>query len=129
MAASRNHSDIARDIFIENYDRLTNLNLSMLDSCLVSRRIITLSDQENIMAAKTNREKSTLILLAIANHIESDFSNSLHIMLDFMRVKGDCAMKKLADEMNRKFPKGTVQCIYSNKAQNNGLSQVMFQPT
>ena len=108
MAASRNHCDIARDVFFENYERLTNLNLSMLDSCLVSKRIITLSDQENIMAAQTNRKKSTLILLAIANHIESDFSNSLHIMLDFMIEKGDCAMKKLADEMKCKLPEGIV---------------------
>ena len=108
MAASRNQCDIARDVFFENYDRLTNLNLSMLDSCLVSKRIITPTDQQNIMAAKTNHEKSTLILLAIANHIESDFTISLHIMLDFMIERGDCAMKKLADEIKPKLPEGIV---------------------
>ena len=107
MAASRNHCDIARDVFFENYDRLTNLNLSILDSCLVSKRIITTTDQQKIIAANTNREKSTLILLAIANHLESDFTKSLHVMLDFMIERGDCAMKKLADEIKPKLPEGT----------------------
>ena len=112
MAASRNQCDIARDVFIENYDRLTNLNLSLLDSCLVSKKIITPTDQQNIIAAKTNREKSTLILLAITNHLESDFTESLQVMLDLMIERGDIAMKQLANKMKSKLPRGSVTINY-----------------
>ena len=107
MAASGNHFDITRDVFFDNYDKLTNLNLSILDSCLVSKRVITPTDQQKIMAAKTNREKSTIILQAIASHLEGDFTNSLHMLIDFMIEKGDCAMKKLANEIESKLPKGS----------------------
>lgn len=111
MAASRNQCDIARDVFFANYDRLTNLNLSILDSCLVSKKIITPTDQQNIMAAKTNREKSTLILLAITNHLESDFTESLHVMLDFMIERGDRAMEQLANKIKSQLPEGIISYL------------------
>ena len=108
MAASRNQCDIARDVFIENYDKLTSLNLSILDSCLVSKKIITPTDQQNIIAAKTNRDKSTLILLAITNHLESDFTESLLVMLDLMTERGDIAMMEFANKMKSQLPRGIV---------------------
>ena len=108
MAGPRSYSSIARDVFIENYDKLTNHNLSILDSCLVSRKIITPRDQENIIAAETNHKKSTLILQTIANHLESGFTESLHILLDLMIERGDMAMEQLSKRIKQQLSEGKI---------------------
>ena len=100
-------SRIAHRVFIENYHRLTNLNLSMLDSYLVSERIITLTDQQDINAAKTNRDRSTLILQAIGNHLKSNITQSLFVMLDLMIECGDIAMEEIAIQMKSQLPRGS----------------------
>ena len=114
MAVPRSYCSIAHGVFIDNYDRLTSLNLSILDSCLVSKNIITPACQENITAAKTNCEKSTLILQVIAFHLESDFTESLHIMFEFMIERGDMAMQQLAKEMKSQLSEGKLANYLAN---------------
>ena len=103
---------IARKVFIENYDRLLNLNLSLLCSRLVSKRIITLTDQQDIIAAKTNCDRSVLILQAIRNHLDSNITQSLFVMLDLMIEWGDMAMEEIAIEIKSQLPRGSYSYIY-----------------
>ena len=88
----------ASKVFRENYNKLSNLNFSILGSRLVSKKIITLTDQQNIIAAKTNRDRSALILKAIGNYFDSNIADWLFVVtviLDLMIESGDIGMEEI----------------------------------
>ena len=79
----------AQNIFLEFYPKLTaTLFPSDVSSYLVSKKIISMDDEELIEKATTNKEKARIVLRIINSHLESENINSFKGMLDVMENRG-----------------------------------------
>ena len=95
--------NFAREVFLKNYDKLSNLRLEVLASSLVTNKVITVDDHEAIREAGTVNKKSAIILRAISSHLEVEEAESFFLLLDLMELHGDFIMQKIAGKMKRQL--------------------------
>ena len=89
--------DKAKEVLAKYFADLTDtLGTTDLLPYFVSKRIITIYDEESISTASTNREKARKLLRIIANQLEAGYTKSLEDLLEIMKTKGTKAIIDLA---------------------------------
>ena len=87
------------EVFLNSYHKLTRLlPVENILHNLVTKRVIHLDDEEEIMSLTTTRKKAVYILHKIAAPLEAGYTDKFYQLLTIMEeYGGDVA--KLADEI------------------------------
>lgn len=92
-------------IFLENaIEKLASYYSELIDTLgttdllphFVSKRIITIDDEELISSAPTNKEKARKLLRIISSQLEAGYTKSMEDLLEIMKTKGNIAIVDLA---------------------------------
>ena len=89
------------EVFTSYYNKLTSILQVDLCPDFVSNKIISISDQDEIMkAADTSHRKAVVMLLSmISLPLSTGYTTSFYKMLEIMQQRGSDAAKHLAGEM------------------------------
>ena len=88
------------ELFTYFYVRLaTVLSVSSLSHHLVSARILTTNEEEQLDAIDNSTDKATFVLRKIAAHLEGGFTESFHSLLSLIENHGDISSIQLVSEI------------------------------
>ena len=88
------------ELFTYFYARLaTVLSVSSLSHHLVSARILTTNEEEQLDAIDNSTDKATFVLRKIAAHLEGGFTESFHSLLSLIENHGDISSIQLVSEI------------------------------
>ena len=93
------------EVFTNYYSKLMRiiLPIRILTSHLVTKRIISFDEEEEIIQAPLESESTRIVLKKIANFLQAGFANSFDELLLTMEQYGNISCVELANEMKLKL--------------------------